>query len=220
MATYFVASGGSNTSPYDTWAKAATSLATALAAATTAGDVVVIQYNAVPSGDAELSADTTYTLAGDVWLISASNDGGSSYTPTAMGTANWIGNSTTNLAVTFSGNDRRAYVWGLTIRTAGSTADRIELNSSTGGQFTFDKCYLWAGNTASSEGIRLNSSSHSYTKLIDCTLRFGATGQYITTAGMVDMIGGSVSSAGSTPTTLFFPSTAGIMNLTGVDLSL
>ena len=53
MALLFVASGVSNTSPYETWAKAATSLQTALTAAT-AGDVVVIQRNAVPSGDKEL----------------------------------------------------------------------------------------------------------------------------------------------------------------------
>ncbi len=88
MADYFVASGGSNTAPYETWAKAATSLATALAAASTAGDQVIIQYNAVPSGDAELAADTTYTLAANIQIISASNDGGSAFTPTAMGTAN------------------------------------------------------------------------------------------------------------------------------------
>lgn len=220
MATYFVASGGSNTSPYDTWAKAATSLATALAAATTAGDVVVIQYNAVPSGDAELAADTTYTFAGDIWLISASNDGGSAYTPTAMGTANWIGNSTTNRFVAFAGNDRRAYVWGLTLRTAGSTADRIDLNNSAGGQFTYDNCYLWAGNTASSDGIRFNAAITNYTSLIGCTLRMGATGATINTMGTVDMIGGSISSAGSTPTILFSVTSAGILNVVGADLSL
>jgi hypothetical protein len=48
MADYFVASGGTNTAPYDTWEKAATSLQTALTAATTNGDRVIIQYNGVP----------------------------------------------------------------------------------------------------------------------------------------------------------------------------
>lgn len=220
MATYFVASGGSNTSPYDTWAKAATSLATALAAATAAGDVIVVQYNAVPSGDAELSADTTYTFAGDIWLLSASNDGGSSYTPTAMGTGNWIGNSTTNRTVSFGGNDRRAYVWGLTLRTAGSTADRIDLNGSAGGQFAFENCYLWGGNTASSDAIRLNSSGAGCTKLIDCTWRFGSTSSTVSSNGTVDIVGGSITNAGSTPTTLFALSGITIINVTGMDLSL
>src|SRR5574343_580810 len=141
MATYFVASGGSNTSPYDTWAKAATSLATALTATTTAGDVVVIQYNAVPSGDAELSADTTYTFAGDIWLISASNDGGSAYTPTAMGTANWIGNSTTGRAIALSAGDKRAYVWGLTFRTSSSTPKKLLINSGNGLQIELENSY-------------------------------------------------------------------------------
>ena len=118
MTTYFVASGGSNTSPYDTWAKAATSLQTALTAATSAGDIVVVQCNAVPSGDAELSADTTYTVAGDVFVVSASNDGGSAWTPSWMGTGSWIGNSTTNRSITLAGADTSSYWYGVTFRTA------------------------------------------------------------------------------------------------------
>lgn len=41
MATIYVSPTGSNTSPYDTWAKAATSLNTAINAATSDGDVIV-----------------------------------------------------------------------------------------------------------------------------------------------------------------------------------
>ena len=80
MADYFVSNSGSNTSPYDTWAKAATSLQTALTAASTNGDRVIIQYNAVPSGDAELAANVTYTIGANISIISASNNGGSSWT--------------------------------------------------------------------------------------------------------------------------------------------
>ena len=51
MATYFISNGGSNTSPYDTWAKAATTIQTALTAASTDGDIVVLQYNNIPTTD-------------------------------------------------------------------------------------------------------------------------------------------------------------------------
>lgn len=224
MATYFVASGGSNTSPYDTWAKAATSLATALAAATTAGDVVVIQYNAVPSGDAELSADTTYTLAGDVWLISASNDGGSAYTPTAMGTANWIGNSTTNRSITVTATDKRCYVWGLTFRTSGSSGDLINLGNGNGAQIEFNNCYVWSGNTASgASGAYIQISVNGgFSKFVSCTFRFGNTAQYLScVSGACQLIDCTISASGSIPSTLFFPSqNSCIVECIGCDFSL
>lgn len=225
MATYFVASGGSNTAPYDTWAKAATSLATALAASTADNDVVVIQYNAVPSGDAELSADTTYTFAGNIWLLSASNDGGSAYTPTAMGTGNWIGNSTTNRSISFTGVDKRCYVYGLTLRTAGSTGDKIALANGNGQQTFYDECYLWSGNTASYAGganITLSASGQAYCEVRNSTFRFGNTGQTIDiVAGISTLVNCSISASGSTPTTLFYVGLSNAtLNCVGCDFSL
>jgi hypothetical protein len=225
VATYFVASGGSNTAPYDTWAKAATSLATALAAATADNDVVVIQYNAVPSGDAEVSVDTIYTFAGNIQFISASNDGGSAYTPTAMGTANWIGNSTTNRYVRWAGGDKRVLVWGVTVRTAGSTGDSIAFgNTSSGANQTWQNCYIWAGCTATSfASIEFGLGGSGYFRLIGCTLRFGATSQYLAISAHAEFIGCSVSSSGSTPTSLFANHNAafrGFSRWSGCDLSL
>jgi hypothetical protein len=223
MATYFVASGASNTVPYDTWAKAATSLATALAAASSAGDIVVIQYDAVPSGDAENSADVTYTFAADsVSLISASNGGGSTWTPTAMGTANWIGNSTTNRSVSFSGVDLSAYIYGLTIRTAGSTVDSINLANSAGQAVFAEDCYFWSGNTASSTRINLTVTDANAARVKNCTFRFGATGQALGLNGANDIEGCTVSSSGSTPTTLVGAVVSGksLNRWTGCDLSL
>ena len=227
MATYFVASGGSNTAPYDTWAKAATSLATALAAATASGDIIVIQYDAVPSGDAQVSADTTYTFAGHVALISASNDGGSAWTPTAMGTANWIGNSTAGRSVTLNGGFR-VRTFGLTLRTAGSSSDNIVVIGGDNSHYEHEEIYLWSGNTSASPGIIMGdatNSRNSYLKLVNPTIRFGATGQRCEVRQCaVDIVGGSVSSAGSAPTTLLNLSggvvSGGSLSITGADLSL
>jgi hypothetical protein len=219
MATYFVASGGSNTSPYDTWAKAATSLATALAAATSNGDVVVIQYNAVPSGDKEVSSDTTYTAAANVSIVSASNDGGSSYTLTVMGTSNWIGNSTTNRSITFAGDDKTVYLYGLTVRVSGSTVDHITLANSLGQVVTADTCYLWLENTSSTAAIRLSTLVGAVASAINCVFRFGASGHSLRGVGYVEVIGGSVSSDGTIPTAMLTSGSADNMVLTGVDLS-
>lgn len=203
MATYFVASGGSNTSPYDTWAKAATSLATALAAATTDGDIVVIQYNAVPSTDAELAADTSYIPAAEILIVSASNDGGSSWTPTEMGTANWIGNSTTNRTISLSGSDREYQIWGVTFRTAGATTDSINIGSTSGTAPFLENCYLWSGNTSTSSVIALTVDGRAYAHLRNCTFRFGATAQSLAIGSTAILENCTISSDGSTPSVLF-----------------
>jgi hypothetical protein len=66
MATLHVSTTGSNTSPYDTWAKAATVLATAVTAAA-AGDVILVD-----SVDTQtLSAATTYSCNNGIQIISA-----------------------------------------------------------------------------------------------------------------------------------------------------
>lgn len=225
MANYFVASGGSNTSPYDTWAKAATSLATALAAATANGDQVIIQYNAVPSGDAELAADTTYTFAGNISFIASTNSGTSTITPTAMGTGNWIGNSTTNRSVTFAGG-KRVFFYGITLRTSGSTQDSITLSSAAGTDYLFDTCYLWQGNTSTSASISLANYGGSpdvegFIELRNCTLRFGATAQglRLNTHGFIAR-NCSISSSGSTPSTFLQIYGSGTALFEGCDLSL
>lgn len=222
MANYFVASGGSNTSPYDTWAKAATSLATALAAATSGADNVIIQYNAVPSADAELSADTTYTVATGTSVIAASNDGGSAWTPTAMGTGNWIGNSTTNRGVTIAGGGI-VYLYGLTLRVSGATADDIVLGATTGADHTYEGCYFWQGNSNAGGDIAVTSATataEQAVRLIGCTFRFGATGQGLQLGvGNIIMEGCDVSSSGTPPTTLFETIGATKLKATGCDFS-
>lgn len=209
MATYFVASGGSNTAPYDTWATAATSLGTALAAATSAGDIIAIQYDGVPATDSALAADTTYAFAADnVCLIASTNSGTSTITPTAMGTANWIGNSTTNRSIAFVAVNRKVYMYGLTLRTAGATADVIQIGGAADGMHAeLEDCYFWQGNTAGSGHIvfgRSGGDANTFVKLRNCTLRFAGASQQCRVGAKLQIEGGSLSSAGTAPTSLFF----------------
>lgn len=77
MTTYYVDDGGSNTSPYDTWAKAAPTLAALQAGAgtslTTDGNVIYIGADSVSAGDNTGSADITFTgpTNGNVSIVSA-----------------------------------------------------------------------------------------------------------------------------------------------------
>ena len=225
MADYFVASGGSNTAPYETWAKAATSLATALAAASTNGDRVIIQHDAVPTGDQEVGGNTTYAAAANVAVISASNDGGSSWTPTPMGTANWIGNSTASFSVTFNGAFL-ALLYGLTLRTAGSSAVALNLNTTDNGNFRLEDCYFWLGTTSNSSGATITlgggaSTGNYYTGFKNCTFRFGNAAQELLVGGAVDLDGCVLSSAGSVPNALFLSAAANhtVLQATGCDFS-
>jgi hypothetical protein len=218
MSTYFVSAGGSSTSPYDTWAKAANSLAAALALATANDDTVVIQYDAVPSADAELVSDTTYVLAGNICIVSASNNGGSSWSPAPMLGASWIGNSTTNCAVRFSGAFRALFD-GLTLRVSGGANDNIEVpQSGDGYHYELHNCRFWLASTSASSNVIIGAvagNANGYVRLVNPTFVFGHASQKIQASCTVDVEGGGVLGSGLSPATLIFPSN----NCTGVKFS-
>lgn len=205
MATYFVSSAGSNTSPYDTWAKAATDLQAALTAASSGSDYVVIQKDAVPTGDAEAAANKTYTTANSVTIVSATNDGGTSWTASPMGATYWIGNSTTARNIIIDGGaDDKIYMYGITLRAVSTGVIRIT-NSVSGVQVIGVDCYLW-----SSSGVIALGYSYAHVQLVNPTIRYANVAGGLQISGPVEIEGGSVSSAGSAPTTLV--STSGANN--------
>lgn len=225
MADYFVSASGSNTAPYDTWAKAATSLQTALTAASSGADRVIIQHNGVPTTDAELAADTTYTAAANVTVISASNDGGSSFTFTPMGESGWIGNSTASRSITFAGG----YViacYGLTLLVSGANSRNIICGGSDNQAFVFKegRCHMMStGGTASVRigyfgGIGHNSSC----VFEDVVFRFGAGPKTIEIGGSADFLNCTIDPSGSARGTLFdvnLIENGGWVRLHGCDLS-
>lgn len=217
MATYYVNSGAGGTNAGTSWTNAYTAFGSAVTAATSAGDIILVHY----LHQEELGVDTTYTFgASNIFIISVDKD--SSDAPTAMGTGGWIGNSTTNRSIALASTDFKIVFSGITFRTAGSTSDHITLASSTGSHQEFLNCYLWSSNTHGTSQIKLGSGNPAYAKLINCTFRFGATGQNISVASRVDLIGCVLSSAGSTPTTLFasVASEAAMLSAEGCDFSL
>lgn len=224
MATYFVAAGGSNTAPYDTWAKAATSLQTALTAASTAGDRVIIQYNGVPSTDAELAADTTYTAAADVTIISASNDGGSAFTPTAMGAANWIGHSTLNRGITIAGGFVISLV-GVTLRIAGATVDTLTFGVTDNQVFVFKNGRIDLVNTGAATikaGLSGGAGANASCVFEDSVIRFGGTAQGIEIGGSAEFSGIEIDPASTAPDALFKAvsvENGGLVRIHGCDLS-
>ena len=199
----FCASTGSNTSPYETWAKAATTFATAIAQASTAGDIVAVDAASPP---ADIAATTTWTFAADIFVIASTNSGTATITPTTMGATTWLGYSASAAyGITLAGAFK-VKMYGLTFRagTAGS-AVAMSMSGTDGAAYEFENCYFWA-NASSSARITFGgggSSQNSITRLISPTFRFSSAGGGLTVGGAVEIQGGSVSSAGTAPTTLF-----------------
>jgi len=206
MAVYFVASGGSDTAPYDTWAKASTSLQTALTAASTAGDIVVIQYDGVPAGDAEAAANVTYTFNATCSVISASNDGGSAYTPTAMGDANWIGNSTAGRSIVIAGV-QQVYVYGITLRIAAVNATVDLRPTPDGSAMTYDSCTFWQGSTSPSPFIYLGptagTGNNSKGIFKTCVFRFGHATQGFVSSNHIEMFSCYLHASTVAPSSIF-----------------
>lgn len=221
MATYFVDPSGSNTAPYDTWLKAAQTLQTALTAASSGVDVVVVKYNV----NHVFGADTALTTANHVNIIAASaDDTSTAWTPQIMGTTNYIGNDTTNYHLRIDcGSDDKVYIYGCTFRTAGSTADNIRLNgANAGGTLICEQCYFWHGNTATTSYIEVGGGNSQY--FYGCTFRLSHASQYLYISTVSEFHDCTISSSGTAPTVLCLGGNsgtgiAGLVLFSGCDLS-
>jgi hypothetical protein len=195
VATYHCWSGGSNTAPYDTWAKAATTFTTAVGAASANGDVIKVHS----SHTEELAADTTYTFLANVAVVCVNKDAADVLA--SMSTAAWIGNSTANRSLTIVGA-RKLYFYGITFRTAGATADSISIGAD-GGHYEFENCWLWNGNTHTTSFIRFGANdAQQFVRLRGCFLRFGNAAQSLLVSSNTVCEGTTVVVSGSAPTNL------------------
>ncbi|MBK9580344.1 MAG: hypothetical protein IPO40_25035 [Fibrobacteres bacterium] len=196
MANLYVASTGSNTAPYDTWAKAATAPLTATAAAA-AGDTIYQHAETFT-----ISADTTYTLAAGVrWICT--NDKANE-PPQTQSTAGAIVSTTSNVDIYVQ--SAAGYVFGLTFDTGGSSFSVIGIATNSNNCVIAESCNFVISNTSSTSVIYLGqqSSSIADTRLINCSVKFAAAGQCVSPAGRICIEGGVYPDpAGTRPTVLF-----------------
>jgi hypothetical protein len=170
MAILYVASTGSNTSPYDTWAKAATAPLTATAAAA-AGDTIYIHAESFA-----IASTTTFTLNGTtaspVKLI-CTNDKASE-PPTVLSTGAVItGAATIGVSLTVNGC---CYIYGVEFISGGSSnAANISLSTSDEKEVEAESCKFTIGNTNNNSRIFFgaDSASNKSLKTKNCTFTFG-----------------------------------------------
>ncbi len=224
MTTYFVSSAGSNTSPYDTEAKAATALltVTALAAST---DIVRVSS----THNENIGGSVTYTLptSPGLQILSVTFNGAGTGALAAGGTITTGGNN----AMTINGN---GYFYGLTLTVgAGGSSSSAQINLSTANTVShwqrYDSCTFYV-NTTSSVPIfsigRINGSSTDGDCTVvmnNCVWRFANTGIKPTfKQGYVVIRGLSLHASSSIPSVLFsfLAGLVAIVDVTASDLSL
>jgi len=219
MTTYYVDSNATAGLDNGTsWTDAYLTFSQAITSATTNNDQIWVASD----HQEEVSFDTTYAFGADVNVICKNKTDDSN---AIMGTGGWIGNSTTNRSIFLSGVSRKIYQYGITYRTAGTSAENIRINMGGNSHYELEECYIWQGNTGTAGYIGFNATGDKlgHTRCKNCTFRFGSVNQEFRLSSDVVIEGGSISSAGSIPSTLVelttIDSTGGTMVLEGMDLS-
>ena len=218
MTTYYVDSAaGSNTAPYDTWAKAATSLAT-IAAIDAAGDTVYV----ASTHSETLGTNPAYSWAGTsaapVRIICADKTSGAPPTTGATGatiaTSNGVALSLAAAGV--------AYFYGLTFSVGGGGATNANITPCSAAPCEFDTCNFVINNTGA--GSLINIAVNGILCLFsNCTAKFGHALQGVSLAGFgasMTWAGGSIDAASAAISKLFVAVSAGSnVRVVGVDLS-
>lgn len=216
MANLYVASTGSNTSPYDTWAKAANTplTATALAAA---GDTIYMHGEMFT-----IAADATYVLAAGVrWLCT--NDK-TNEPPLTASTAGVIdGSGTASVDIVIQGGP--ALIDGITFQVgASSVGTTLAVANTDGGKITLRNCLLRYVTASPSSVMTLGlagSNANSEVVLQNTSLKFNNAGQAANAYAHLEATDCAILASGSTvPTTLFKPGQAcGSLRFAGCDFS-
>ena len=203
MANIYVNTAGSNTSPFDTWAKAATTLGAGLGVATNADTIWVKNTH---SEVAAASTTETCPTAPGLRILTTSD---ATEPPTSITTGAKVRTSGTNsLAV-----DGFAYIYGIEfVAGEGSSGGPAVSIASTGASvahgLVLDACKCTIAATGASATINLGRSGASTIRdqaveMINPVFKFGAAGQSVQLrGGRVRVVGATLDAAGSTPTTL------------------
>lgn len=221
MANRYVNSvGGSNTSPYDTWAKGATTLTTAITGSAAGDDFWVASDHAestagavtlsFPGTSASPNRCMSVNRAGTAPPVAADILAGASVTTTGAN------------GITINGT---FYAYGLAFNCGtGATAASLTVANSNNNTQVFEACSFNLVTTATGSRINVGSQSTVHTFLNNCTVSFGnASQQFTVTSGRWTWINkpGSVAITGATIPTTLVGSTSVIVPVmfSGLDLS-
>lgn len=212
MANLYVKHTGSNTAPYDTWAKAATTLATA-AGACAAGDNIYVSSTHSESTAGAITYNWPGTVTSPNYVVCV-NDGAAP--PTAVATGGTI-TTTGNSTITLASTGDYVYIEGLTF-VSGSAASGTASIQVQGAINTTKNCTFNVSTTGTGSRIVFSALWGRHTNL---SIKFGAAGQGINTGADSNGVvtGGSLLSGGTSPTALVVAFGGGSLLIEDFDLS-
>jgi hypothetical protein len=166
----------------------------ALLAANASGDVIKVHK----AHTENFTADTTLTHTTNISVICVDKDASDALA--TMGTTAWIGNNSTNVSVSMAGAFR-VFLYGITLRTAGATADSLFIAGTDGCHFEYESCYFWQGNTGANSTIQIGGTdAQAFVKAKNCTFRFNLATHRITVTSKLVIEGGELAATGTIPT--------------------
>lgn len=203
MADIYVHNGGSNTSPYDTWAKAATTLTTGLSVATNA-DTVWIASDHTETAGAALTL--TFPTSPGLRVISTDRTSGEPPATLAAGATINVGSVNAALALVNS-----AHIHGVTFNSgtvAGANADiQLHKTASNGASLHLESCVLNEQNANPGANIEIGNNSTAtddvHVILTNTEVRFGNTNQTVLILGARISASGMTIGGSTAPASLF-----------------
>lgn len=202
MAIFYCNSLGSNTSPYDTWAKGATNLNALIVAATNVTDIIYVSENHINNG-----VSFAPPSIGNQWLPVKIICAQSNATPPVQLALSGQDGSTAAGTWGFIGN---VYTYGMTYRSGGTTATSLSCPQGTlPSNLFFDNCILsLTANNANSRtalGQAISTSNDDIRVIVaNSKFKFANAGQrVILRNGNIIIRNTIVDATGTVPTTLF-----------------
>lgn len=217
MAKIYCWHGGSNTAPYDTKAKAATTFATALAAATTDGDYLLVHKAHTETR----VADVIYGSAASISIVCVDADAGDA--PAIQTTSE--GFLAGNDSFTLRGIGHSLYVYGLHIQVAGSGPEVLAIAANTSGSsIECESCVLNVSGVSSGPvPIQIGANDAPCTVVLrNCDIRFNNSATYFLVLAAFQVIGGTITGGAMGSVCVFdssFDVSGGYAELSCVDLS-
>lgn len=195
MADLCVKASGSNTAPYETWAKAATTLETATLAAGVNDNIYMDSAMTITPGS------TNYTPAAGVHLYSTNDT--TNVPPTTYAKGAFINTATTALV-----NINSGHWFGFRFDVgSGSSSANLTFGAQDNKATSLDDCDFTLGNTSVNSSFQMgptSGSSNSALRTRNCNFTFGATGQgFQINGGLWRDEGSNLDAGGTHPVTLF-----------------
>ena len=206
MANRYVYHSGSNTSPYDTWAKAATTLTTALTGSA-AGDIFYVAHDHVQSTAGAVTLTAIGTIANPNFIYCVDRGGTVPPVSADLRTTGVITSTGAN-SINTAGF---AYCYGLKFNAATSGSPTVSQTN-----WTFDSCAWTIGTTG---GVNFRVTNVTF---LNTTIAFGSTSDQIAVNNGRFVWKNTPSAiAGAVFPTNLFATIAGLAGvyLQGVDLS-